>query len=669
MWSRLLHTLVAALSFDPGRLRLVVPFRLAIGTTIPLLIGIAADQIPLGVAAALGAFICGCADSGDIFPIRARAMVVTAVALFVTALIGGLVSENHLAIVLVSIPVAAACGFAAAFGPHASMTGTLALVIFTIWAGSALAAEAAWAQAIAVGIGGLFQAALALASWPLHRVAAARGVVADVWRTFAVASAGKPKDVLSPALPAQLLSAASQVRLSGARGATRQWLGSLVDSAQELRLPLAAISARRHHLIETGQRSSVEYRELTTFTDAVSKACQSMSRALVLPIRRGRVSPAIQAVREAGTDAAQYFPAQVSAITQAFADVERAMSGPLPIGRRAEMDYRIDIRGERLFADAKAHAKLESPVLRHAIRLTVGICAAWVIGYLLLDAHVYWVALTVAWVLRPDYGSTMGRIVARIAGTLAGLAIIGVVLSLASPGLAVLVAVCTLSAFVLYAFLTVNYSVAVIGVTILVVVLLALEGGQLNATVDNRAFGTVLGGLVCLLVSQILPTLAGPTLVTKLTAVATQARPYVDAVIDGGDVRAASGPLIAARSDAAAAITAAHIEPARGPLDADRAERVLDALLLGIFFVAAIDPPTSRKSTNPGDREAIYHALDDVVGRLETLQSSAGSAFDPAIPPPPRLPLPSADRATGGGLVGASAAFRRAADYLDNGRR
>ena len=60
------------------------------------------------------------------------------------------------------------------------------------------------------------------------------------------------------------------------------------------------------------------------------------------------------------------------------------------------------------------------PFGRHAVRLAVTLAAAGVLADVLPIQRGYWITLTAALVLRPDFTTTFSRGVARIAGTIVG---------------------------------------------------------------------------------------------------------------------------------------------------------------------------------------------------------------------------------------------------------
>lgn len=608
-----------AVRFDRSFLRMVAPIRLALPILVTLTIGELTHHLSLGVSAAIGAFICGVSDTGEALPIRARVMTVTSVALGIAALIGALVSENDINIILVSIPVALVCGYVAVFGPNATLTGMLALVIFNLFAGGPVSLGFSFQESFAVVVGGLLQTGFALADWPLKRLSGMRGEIADVWRAYAVMLAGEPHDIMNPRLPGQLLHVATTVEFSGAKGVSREWLRQMITSAESIRLPTAAMAANRKSLEESG-KDPQQLAALIEFSTAISRFSRAVSRAMVLPWRRRAVADRFQEMHAVAERARPYAPLQVDSVMNALEIAARGLAQPPPIGSRAEMRFSFntdDLDYLRLIRD---DLRWSSPIARHAVRLAAVTPVAWIVGLLALDNHQYWVPLTVAWVTRPGYGVTMGRVVSRTIGTLIGLVFIAGVMYFLHPGEWGMVIIATIAAYILFVALPVNYAIAVVFVTSLILTLLALSGDDLVASLEARAIGTILGGVLSLIASQIGASWAAPKLAEHLSIVVAHTRTYVSCILDrSGDLRVATTSLINARLQCQTAIEDAMLEPKHGPIPARRAERVLDAILTGMFVIAAADPDSRTAFSEHVDSAAIDHDLAQLEGKLEAI--------------------------------------------------
>lgn len=159
-----------------------------------------------------------------------------------------------------------------------------------------------------------------------------------------------------------------------------------------------------------------------------------------------------------------------------------------------------------VFLRLRMHLHSADPFLRHAVRLALAIGIATILSLMWHRAHAYWIPMTVAWVAKPDQNGTATRVVARIAGTLLGLILVGLVvdqLGISDPGIIITVGVGSMMAL---AFIWANYAIAVAGVTILVIALFSPAfAGDAGPTLWDRAVDTVVAGIITVLVSFVWP--------------------------------------------------------------------------------------------------------------------------------------------------------------------
>jgi uncharacterized membrane protein (TIGR01666 family) len=65
----------------------------------------------------------------------------------------------------------------------------------------------------------------------------------------------------------------------------------------------------------------------------------------------------------------------------------------------------------------------ESALFRHAVRMSVVLCAGYAIIQITGLHHGYWILLTSLFVCQPNYNATRHRLTLRIVGTIAGIAL------------------------------------------------------------------------------------------------------------------------------------------------------------------------------------------------------------------------------------------------------
>jgi len=163
----------------------------------------------------------------------------------------------------------------------------------------------------------------------------------------------------------------------------------------------------------------------------------------------------------------------------------------------------IPVRSYSLAA-IKSHFTLASPVLRYSVRLALAMMAGAVVARFLGDAgHGNWVLLTIAVVMRANYGLTKQRRDDRVVGTL-----IGCVLAAGAVAwlpLRALVAAQGISLTLLHTFVRLNYRLASVGASVMALVSLHLVQPELPAPVLARLADTLIGAAIAHLFSYVWP--------------------------------------------------------------------------------------------------------------------------------------------------------------------
>lgn len=145
---------------------------------------------------------------------------------------------------------------------------------------------------------------------------------------------------------------------------------------------------------------------------------------------------------------------------------------------------------------------LKSDTFRHAIRLTVAIIAGYAVSLLFGLAHSYWVMLTIVTILRPAYATTKRRNVQRVAGTLVGVVIVGLMLFFIT-NTTVLLVIMVLSMLLGYSLLRVQYFAFVVFLTIfLVISLYFLNPLEFQSLIRERLIDTAAGSVIAFFASR-----------------------------------------------------------------------------------------------------------------------------------------------------------------------
>lgn len=145
-------------------------------------------------------------------------------------------------------------------------------------------------------------------------------------------------------------------------------------------------------------------------------------------------------------------------------------------------------------ATIRAQCNGDSPIMRHALRLTAAVATGTAIARITDTHQGYWIALTALMVLRPETAHTYTRCVSRVAGVSVGVFAASSISVLWGPSgmVSVLLAVLLLGA---------GYAVTRYGAVPLyaalaaaIVFLIDLDGSTDSATMGQRLIATIVGG-------------------------------------------------------------------------------------------------------------------------------------------------------------------------------
>ena len=169
---------------------------------------------------------------------------------------------------------------------------------------------------------------------------------------------------------------------------------------------------------------------------------------------------------------------------------------PMLRGEMAEVGY---------WARAQAHFHWSDQFILHSIRLAIVIMIATMLEEILSFPHSYWIPMTVAWIARPDRDGTVEKVTLRVAGTLLGVAIAGVLIAITPATSTESLIMIGVSAYFVLAFLAPNYAIAVTGITCFVFFLFHLVGYPLDGSIISRVASTLLAAALVLTAIHIGP--------------------------------------------------------------------------------------------------------------------------------------------------------------------
>ena len=591
------------------------------------LLALPSGNIPIATSIAIGVLFIAILDSTEAPQIRLRSMLWGILWISLAVLLGGLVSGATIPHVILAVLVAAAVGYAGALSMRGALIGVLSLVLFALYSGFGVGVNVAIEDAGLFVVGGFITIAVNLAMTPLHRLPAVRTSIARTFREIDQATRRRGLALAAPTIAAEILEAHTVADHRGCTDDTAAWVHDLLGDAERTRLALLALLAER----------SVS----PTYVDDVARAAGTVAAALAdevqgplgIPSRRRRARPttrlrALDEIVAVAPDPRLGILAEE--LTAGLRAATQRLDGAWPIGRRAELKP-VHLPHLPVLTRLRAHAHRSNAVVEHTLRLMVAFGGATLFAVLIDQPHGYWVPLTVAWIAKPDIASTVSRVVMRIVGTIVGLiavaAIALAVRDLPSEQILLSISLGVAGALAL-AFLWANYPVAVVGITAFVLLLGEFDNPELERNLISHLVATVVAGVWVILVSSIRPRRASVATLGALRASCQALREYARVVQTGQDAAAARSQVLATRTAALAAVSAAVAEPPGlwerpGPhVDPDEAAAILADAIDSASAILAEELLERHGTQDPGTWSRITGDLDDIDARITSMEMS-----------------------------------------------
>ena len=154
----------------------------------------------------------------------------------------------------------------------------------------------------------------------------------------------------------------------------------------------------------------------------------------------------------------------------------------------------------------QANLTLDSAACRHGIRLCACVTIAEAFARITHIERGYWVPMTAAIVLKPDFTATFSRGLLRLGGTFAGLLLATGLFRILPAAFTTEFVLIVIFMFLLRFIGAANYGVLVTLLSGLVVALFAVAGVPAHTTVVARGIATVIGGVLALVTYIVWPT-------------------------------------------------------------------------------------------------------------------------------------------------------------------
>jgi len=509
--------------FEAGKMNPWMGFRNAIGVALPLVAGLAAGQPVAGALMSTGALNVCFSDASDPYGTRARRMLASCFLCAFSITVGALSGNNTIAAVTLTAIWGITAGMMVAVGTTQADLGTVSLVSLVVFHARPMNLEDAFLAGLLALGGGLLQTGLALLLWPVRRYEPERKELAKLYTELA-AIPKAPVDGLEAPRASSQITAARQALSAVARQHTLEGdrCVSMLNQAERIRLSLLTLARLKVRLDrdESGRAGAA-------VTENVLALAARLLEAISAVLSGGQtVDPAWTAEMEA---LLEKLTAEKSAAQHAFLaavlDSARfqidALAGQLrAVVQLAEYSTeqgaaevtRVDhakpwnLRLAGSMAVLRSNLNLDSAAFRHAIRLAVCVALGEAIGRSLSWQRTYWLPMTVAIVLKPDFTATFSRGILRTAGTISGLFFATLIFHLLPAGLGAEILMVAALTFVLRWAGPANYGILTAAVSALVVMLIAVSGIAPKDVIVARGINTLAGGSLALAAYILWPT-------------------------------------------------------------------------------------------------------------------------------------------------------------------
>jgi uncharacterized membrane protein YccC len=463
------RTVQAIRAVAPGRV--TVALRATLAVALPLSVGVAAGRPELGAAASFGALAVLYVPQA---PYRYRARVVRRVGLGLVAavLLGSLAAGHGVVTALVAGLVAGTASFAcqaAELPPPREL-----MLVMAVLAATDMPSDPAGA-ATRAGLA----AAGALVAWLLTMAPA----LAGRWRAPEQAAVVAAVGAVAGLLDAVGSAGAGAARHAAVTGVQRA-RAAVSQAALPPGHPLAGLVVAAEALLEAALHVEVEA------TAPLDPGWAAAVRALVPAVHGFPVGNVVLPETAATAGA--------GLLTRALTDA-RTASAP-PAAERTLPPW------PALHRQLAAGLRRHSVVLPSAARIGIAVAVGVGLGQALGLGHAYWVGLTAAAVLQgSNLAVTRGRVLHRLAGTVAGVVLTFAVLGWDPPLWVVVLAVAA-AQFAVELVIPVHYGLAVTAITVLALGLFHLGSPtqDVSSALGARLIDTAIGAALALVLRRVL---------------------------------------------------------------------------------------------------------------------------------------------------------------------
>ncbi|MFE0099362.1 FUSC family protein [Streptomyces sp. NPDC059009] len=447
--------LVRSLKPQPAPIPWAAVARAAVAMALPVALGIALGNPAYGALASMGALSGVIGDTADAYRMRIFNIAVPQLFGALGVTLGSLVFGHGWVAVGVVTAIALVSGMMSTIGAVASVSGLLLLLNSVVGAGLPMPGQW-WLAPLLMTGGGLLVLVLALLAWPLRSGVPERAAVAGTYRSVAALLEAAGTDAYDDARAAVTVSLNQSYDLVLARRARDH------GRSPELVRLIAGLNA----VTPIVEAAPAAHQGGTPLPKELPEAVRELADRVAGTGARGEGGAGAEARAgtgtgtgtTAGTGAGTAAGARTGTVARAAAAVGLPECDPDATPAARAVDFAVRHAAETL-ADpdplavidtddrlgrpaalrvrarrAARNVLLSGASWRYGLRLALCIGIAQALVSLIEVDRSYWVALTVTFVLKPDFGSVFSRAVMRALGTAAGLVLAVAVLGAVPRG-------------------------------------------------------------------------------------------------------------------------------------------------------------------------------------------------------------------------------------------
>ncbi|MFD8789900.1 FUSC family protein [Streptomyces vinaceus] len=455
--------------------------RAGIAMAAPLAVGFALNEPEYGALVSMGALSGVIGDTADAYRMRVLNIAVPQLFGAVGVALGTLVyGHGWLAVGALTL-IALVSGMISSIGTVASVSGLLLLLNAVVGAGLPLP-QPWWTAPLLLSAGGLFVLLLTLLGWPLRGRQPERAAVAATYRALADAldAAGGPDYDERRRQVTHALNQAYDLVL-GRRARVHGRSPALVRMLAQLNVVIPLVEAAPAMHLRGGP-----------LPPEIPAAVRDLAQA----VEEGRTGKPVLDLPTPHTPAERALDA---ALRHAAAIVHVPEPDLHNVDDRLGKPAALTVRARRAVRDMM----LSGASWRYGLRLALCIGLAQTLVSVVPVERSYWVALTVTFVLKPDFGSVFSRAVLRALGTAAGLVIAAAVLAEVPRGWWDVPVMVVLGALI-PAFSTKGYAFQTAAITPVILLLSDLLNHQGFDLIRPRLLDSLIGCAITLLAGYLL---------------------------------------------------------------------------------------------------------------------------------------------------------------------